>query len=325
MFKGVFIQKVNYYTKNKISFLFLVDFEQHNLEVFPLSELKNHNIFYAIDNRGNFPKTDVSDIDFDFKTKPLSYKQYSIEFNSIKEQIKKGNTYLLNLTFKNQIEFKNARVDLMRIIQKAKAPYKLFYKNKFISFSPETFIKIKKNKIFTYPMKGTVDASIDNAKKVLLSDIKETQEHNTIVDLMRNDLAIVASDIKITKFKYLDKINKQNGSIYQMSSEIQGELPNNWKDNLGELLLKLFPAGSISGAPKPKTIEIIKQTENYKRGFYTGVFGVFDGMNLDSAVLIRFIEKEKDAFYYKSGGGITYLSELNKEYHEIAQKIYIPI
>jgi para-aminobenzoate synthetase component 1 len=86
-----------------------------------------------------------------------------------------------------------------------------------------------------------------------------------------------------------------------------------------------LPAGSITGAPKAKTVEIIKQTENYTRGFYTGIFGYFDGVNLDSAVMIRFIENENGRLFFKSGGGITSMSEVQKEYEELIQKIYVPI
>jgi para-aminobenzoate synthetase component 1 len=94
---------------------------------------------------------------------------------------------------------------------------------------------------------------------------------------------------------------------------------------LGEIILKLLPAGSITGAPKPKTLEIINRGENYKRDFYTGIFGYFDGKNLDSAVMIRFIENKNGQLYFKSGGGITSMSDATKEYDELIQKIYVPI
>ena len=86
----------------------------------------------------------------------------------------------------------------------------------------------------------------------------------------------------------------------------------------------MLPAGSISGAPKTKTVSIIKEAENYERGFYTGVFGVFDGANIDSAVAIRFIEQKNGEFWYKSGGGITHQSNVKEEYIELLKKIYVP-
>ena len=94
---------------------------------------------------------------------------------------------------------------------------------------------------------------------------------------------------------------------------------------LGNLLVKLLPAGSVSGAPKPKTCAIIRHTEGEDRGFYTGVFGYFDGVNLDSGVMIRYIEQQHGTSFYRSGGGITTQSEAAKEYQELLDKIYVPV
>jgi para-aminobenzoate synthetase component 1 len=85
-----------------------------------------------------------------------------------------------------------------------------------------------------------------------------------------------------------------------------------------------LPAGSISGAPKPKTLEIIKKIEDYERGFYTGICGYFDGNALDTGVMIRFIEQEGDQLFFKSGGGITSFSDAKTEYQEMIDKIYLP-
>lgn len=315
-----FVHKVNDYTQKGIPFLFVIDFEKEKPFVCKLSELNDENIFYSIHGNGNMQGliSKIKNIDIN----PVSKAVYSKAFNQVKNQLLIGNSYLTNLTFPSKIQ---SSYSLKELIFGAKAPYKLFFKDQFISFSPETFIKIKENKIFTFPMKGTIDSSVKNAKEQILNDKKETYEHNTIVDLMRNDLAMVADNISIKRFRYIDKIKTQKGEILQVSSEIQGELPTNWKTNFGNLLLKLLPAGSISGAPKPKTIEIIQQAEQQKRGYYTGVFGVFDGENVDSAVLIRYIEKDGEQLVYRSGGGITSKSDVDFEYEELLQKVYLPI
>ncbi len=91
------------------------------------------------------------------------------------------------------------------------------------------------------------------------------------------------------------------------------------------MMFKLLPAGSISGAPKKKTVEIIQRVEQYDRGYYTGIFGYFDGTNLDSAVAIRYIEKDGEELVFKSGGGITFQSDWKKEYDEMLNKVYVPI
>jgi para-aminobenzoate synthetase component 1 len=87
----------------------------------------------------------------------------------------------------------------------------------------------------------------------------------------------------------------------------------------------LLPAGSISGAPKRKTVEIIRDAEGEPRGYFTGVFGIFDGINVDSGVMIRYIENTPNGFVYRSGGGITAQSDLVQEYQEAIDKVYAPV
>ncbi len=175
-------------------------------------------------------------------------------------------------------------------------------------------------------MKGTMDASIENAEEKLMTDIKEISEHNTIVDLIRNDLSIVAKNVEVERFRYIEKIsNPRKRTCYKPVLKLVEILPKNWNENIGEILFTLLPAGSISGAPKKKTIEIIKEAEGYDRGYFTGVFGYFDGSNFDSAVMIRFIENQNGKMVFKSGGGITYFSDCKQEYNELIDKVYVPI
>ena len=174
-------------------------------------------------------------------------------------------------------------------------------------------------------MKRTIDASLPDAKNKLLKSEKETAEHYTIVDLIRNDLSLVAKNVKVDRFRYIDTIKTHKGELLQISSEISGQLPLDFKEKLGDLIFSMLPAGSISGAPKPKTIEIIKEAEQYDRGYYTGIFGIFDGENIDSGVMIRYFEKTMDGFVFKSGGGITAKSNCEEEYQELIDKIYIPV
>jgi len=235
-----------------------------------------------------------------------------------------GNSYLLNLTFPTEIEINTRNTSLLNIFLSSQAPFKLYFKNQFITFSPERFIKIKDNLIKTYPMKGTIDAHILNAHSKILADEKEKAEHVMVVDLLRNDLSIVAKKVRVNKFRYIDKIEAGSKALLQVSSEISGILEKNWSERIGDILFSLLPAGSITGAPKRKTIEIINAVEGYKRGFFTGVFGYFDGKQLDSAVTIRFIERKGEKLIYKSGGGITIDSNVSSEYAEMLEKVYIP-
>jgi para-aminobenzoate synthetase component 1 len=238
------------------------------------------------------------------------------------EEIGMGNSYLLNLTCRTPVMVNES---LLSIYFYAKAKYKIFYKDQFVCFSPEPFIRIVGNSIYTFPMKGTCDPHLPGAKEKLLADHKEKSEHYTIVDLLRNDLSKVAASVSVEKFRFFEEIETLEGKLLQTSSKIRGKLPTGWQQSLGDIFDKLLPAGSICGAPKNKTIEIITRVENYDRGYYTGVAGFFSGEQLDSCVMIRFIEKENGQYFYKSGGGITSQSNCRMEYDEMIKKIYVPI
>ncbi len=260
--------------------------------------------------------------DFTFSKSPVDFITYKKALNEVLEEIRSGNTYLLNLTFRTPVE---SSFTLKEIFTYAKAKFKLYFKDEFICFSPERFVEIKENTIATYPMKGTIDANLPDAKESILADEKEMAEHVMIVDLMRNDLGIIGSNVKVEQFRYVEKIKAGKKELLQVSSKITATLPTDWKDNLGTLLSQILPAGSISGTPKKSTLNIINHIENFDRGFYTGVFGVFDGESLRSGVMIRFIEQENDQFFYKSGGGITIDSDAKSEYEELIDKIYLPL
>ena len=309
-------EKLNHYGSKKEPFFFVIDFDMKNYEVIPLSELPS-NITYEIDNKEKQQHKKTQ-----FQIEPIKFDKYKDKFDKVKNQILNGNTYLLNLTTQTTV---HTKVQLKDVYKLADAKFKLFYRDKFVCFSPERFVEIKKNKIFTYPMKGTIDASLKNAKENILENEKELAEHTMVVDLLRNDLAIVSSNVRVDKFRYIDKINAGQKELLQVSSKISGELKDNWQNKIGDILTSLLPAGSITGTPKKKTVEIIKEIENYEREFFTGVFGVFDGESLDSGVMIRFLEKTKDGkLIYKSGGGITCDSDLKSEYNEMIDKVYIP-
>lgn len=253
---------------------------------------------------------------------PGSFQEYEARFNRVQHHLGYGDSFLLNLTVKTPI---GLNCSLREVYNRAQARYKCWYQNEFIVFSPETFVQIRGNKIYAYPMKGTIDASLPSAAEQILNDPKEKAEHITIVDLIRNDLSQVATAVEVTRFRYVDEIKTNRARLLQVSSEITGRLPDDFHHQLGNLLVKLLPAGSVSGAPKAKTCTVIRATEGANRGFYTGVLGYFDGVNLDSGVMIRFIEYQDGRYYYRSGGGVTTQSEAAKEYQELLDKIYVPV
>ena len=313
-----------------------------------------------------------------WQIEPPHYEDYERSFNIVKSNIMAGNSYLTNLTCRVPV---SCNLSLEEIFHRAKGKYKLLLRKKrnqaedkvqqkkeeaqniaykkediieeisnpFVCFSPETFVKIKGGRIYSYPMKGTLDASLPNAEKLLMEDRKEAAEHATIVDLIRNDLSRVAENVRVDKYRYVDVLHTNKGDILQTSSEISGRLPEDYPHHLGEILDAQLPAGSITGAPKDKTMQIIHEAEGYDRGFYTGIMGIYNQGELNSAVMIRFIEeetssvdfeadgeknfkanegkkpKESRKLYFKAGGGITSKSDCRREYEEVIQKIYLPI
>lgn len=333
------ISKFNFFSAESTPFLFIIDFQGQNCVVEPLDRIDSKELKFWING-----STNVSNETLEFEADneevllekfPLDFSQYKKGFEYVQKNIFQGNSFLTNLTCETPISL---NISLSEVFIRGEAKYKLWWKDQFVCFSPEIFVQIDETgKISSYPMKGTIDASLPKAETTLLNDQKEFYEHTTIVDLIRNDLSSVAEKVWVEKFRYIDKIDTQDGSqLLQLSSQVSGLLPKDWREHLGDLMFRMLPAGSISGAPKAKTVEIIENAEKEtyirsdeeigKRDFYTGIFGIFDGKTLDAGVMIRFIEQKPDgSLTFKSGGGVTANSIAEKEYEEMIQKIYVPI
>jgi para-aminobenzoate synthetase component 1 len=311
---------INSLSQKSIPFLFVIDYHAQNGYVIKLDELDQE--FVRFELNGSATQMPDNHSHFHWEATPVAYDSFVGKFDEVVSQIKLGNSFLTNLTQPTSISTNLTLLDYYNLGQ---AKYKLWMKDQFVVLSPETFVKIEGGKISSFPMKGTIDASLPDAESIILNDPKEKAEHATIVDLIRNDLSLVASDVQVKRYRYVEKITTHQSSLLQVSSEITGTLPDDYLSQLGDILFSMLPAGSICGAPKQKTLEIIDKVEGYARGFYTGVCGCFDGQNLDSAVMIRFLEMVEGGLVYKSGGGITAQSEARKEYEELIQKIYVPV
>jgi len=303
-------------------FVFLISFSGEGNILLPLNEATSKGFLLAMPGKTSPESSALPPNPITFTKLPVDKERYKAAFSLVKDQILYGNSFLLNLTFPTLVK---CNYSLEDIFHASKAAFKLFLEDELVVFSPERFVKIEGNIISSNPMKGTIDANIPGAHVRLTSDPKEDAEHNTIVDLIRNDLSIIASDVKVRRFKYIDRIRTHQGELLQMSSEIAGTLPDGFASELGTRFFNLLPAGSICGAPKKRTIEIIRKAEAYERGYYTGVFGYWDGKSFDSAVAIRYMEKKDERLIFKSGGGITFQSSCEHEYNEMVNKVYVPI
>lgn len=317
------MRKMNKLGKARIPFLFVIDFEMRRPEVIPLNQVNPQAILFSIREQKNYTTIpSLTEKDIWWERLPVDFACYDASFNKVAAHLQAGNSFLVNLTFPTPVQ---TNLSLKDIFHLAEAKYKLWFNNQFVVFSPETFVQIINGEIASFPMKGTIDKSVPDAQNKVLNNLKETAEHVTIVDLIRNDLSRFASNVNVTRFRYIDEIDTIGKTLLQVSSEIKGQLPVHYHEMIGDILFSMLPAGSVSGAPKQKTLEIIREAEIYDRGYYTGIFGIFDGNNLDSAVMIRFVEQEGNQLIYKSGGGITANSDAASEYQEMIDKVYVPI
>ena len=317
------IDVINKLTNQSIPFIVLIDFMAKRSLVISKSQFNRAPLRISFPEYSlNHRQKELGTLKLRLIKYPVPFKDYLESFNRIMDRIKKGNSFLANLTFQTPISL---NLTLEEIFQYSKSKYKVLFSEKFVAASPEPFIKIRKGKIYTYPMKGTINARIPRAQQILQDDKKENSEHITIVDLLRNDLSRVADKVCVEKYKYFETIETQDKKIIQMSSCISGELSDDYMSKIGDIIYAMLPAGSITGAPKSETINMISEIENHERDFYTGICGYFDGESFDSCVLIRFVEKKGEKYFYRSGGGITYQSNAKKEYQEMIDKIYVPV
>ncbi len=316
-----FRQLLNRYGRTQTPFVFIVDYKGKKPRVWRLDELDRRVLRFHFNHFSSENPLKPLPEEIYFHKSPLSFEAYEEGFTTVIRSIRAGDSFLVNYSKPTPIE---TNLTLEEIYERSNAPYRFWLKDQFVCFSPELFVTVEGNRISSYPMKGTLDASIPNAAQLLLDNPKEMAEHATIVDLIRNDLSRVARKVWVERYRYLETIETYRSRLLQVSSEIAGLLPDHFNGAYGDLLYQLLPAGSVTGAPKPSTLQIIEKAEGYERGYYTGVMGCFDGRRFTSAVMIRYIENTGKQLVFKSGGGITFQSDARSEYRELVEKVYLP-
>lgn len=276
---------------------------------------------YSHQNFTNEKKYSISNL-----VSSLSYEDYEKKIDKIKHYIKNGYTYQTNFTFKIFFEFRGDPFSLFLDLRKKQTvKYGRFvkYKDFFIlSVSPELFFRVKDKFITTKPMKGTIrrgrfiEEDYKLSKKLFLSE-KNRAENLMIVDLLRNDLGVI-SEFGTVAVEKMFEIEKYE-TVFQMTSTIKGKLKENI--TFKEIIEGIFPGGSITGAPKKKTMEIIKETETDTREIYTGTIGYttpdgYSEFNIAIRTPVIFGEKGEIGI----GSGITWYSATKNEYEECILK-----
>lgn len=316
-------ERINWLARAGREFVFIINYAQTQAYIKEVCDIDSDELLVSFPHFSNVPPgLRPSALPLEWRAVVPDRAAYGRSIQLVKRNIRAGNSYLTNLTCKMPV---TTNIGLRELFLRSEARYRCWLRDRFVCFSPETFVTIDGGTISSFPMKGTCDASLPDAEATLMANAKEAAEHATIVDLIRNDLSQVADEVRVSRYRYVDWLHTSHGPLLQTSSEITGELTPHYRQHLGNLLFKLLPAGSITGAPKPMTMQIISEAEGYDRGFYTGIMGHYAAGWVDSAVMIRFVDQEDGLLYYKAGGGITAYSNDDDEYQEVIQKVYVPI
>ena len=248
------------------------------------------------------------------------FKEY---VTKAKSHCKRGDVFQLVLSRQFQQKFKGDEFNVYRALRSINPSPYLFYFDygsfKLMGSSPEAQIKINDGKATINPIAGTFRRTGDIAQdiklgKLLSEDEKETAEHVMLVDLARNDLSKHASNVNVEVFKEVQLFSH----VIHLVSTVQGDIKGSPMTIVGDT----FPAGTLSGAPKYKAMELIDRYENQSRGFYGGAVGIIglDG-SINLAIAIRSFVSKKNTLYYQAGAGIVIHSNEEKELQEVTNKL----
>ena len=253
-------------------------------------------------------------------------KEYLQSVNEVRDYIKEGHIYIMNLTQRFTCECSRDPYEVYRDLRHINpAPFAAYMNLEgfsILSSSPERFLRKKNQKLETRPIKGTrprgKTKEEDKANiEELMNSEKDKSELLMIVDLERNDLSRVCKPftVKVPELFALESY----ATVHHLVSTVEGEVKE--ENDTVDLIEACFPGGSITGAPKIRSMEIIEELERTRRNIYTGSIGYigFDG-EMDLNIVIRTIHMEKGKAYFGVGGGITWESECNFEYEETLHK-----
>lgn len=257
----------------------------------------------------------------------ISKEQFIEKVNKAKDYILEGDIFQVVPSQRMTAEIEGSAFSYYRKLRiKNQSPYMYFFDfddYAVLGSSPESLIKAVDGKVITNPIAGTRPrgATLEediNLEKELLLDEKELAEHKMLVDLARNDVGKVSEFGSISVDKYI-KVEKYK-HVMHLVSEVSGDLKEDFK--CVDALVSCLPAGTVSGAPKIRAMQIINELEGTKRGVYSGAVGYFSkNGNMDFALAIRtMVIKDKKA-YIQAGAGIVHDSVPEKEYEETIHKL----
>ncbi|MDT8334911.1 MAG: aminodeoxychorismate synthase component I [Desulfurivibrionaceae bacterium] len=256
----------------------------------------------------------------------LTREDYLAKIARIKRYIEAGDTYQVNYTLKLLFDFEGSDISFYKTLRRNQSvSYGAFLKDggqRTLSFSPELFFRKRGDECMVRPMKGTMHRAVDLAEDAevrasLAADIKNRSENVMIVDLLRNDLGRLCVMGEVETVSLFDVETYE--TLHQMTSSIRGRLRP--EVGVGELFRAIFPCGSVTGAPKIRTMEIISELEETPRGIYTGGIGFFSPAgDVVFNVPIRTVVLDENRGEMGIGSGIVYDSDPEKEWEECCLK-----
>lgn len=258
----------------------------------------------------------------------LSEKEYQDAITRIKEYIAAGDTYQVNFTFKLKFQWPYSPTDLYcRLRDNQRVGYAALLSlpdHAILSFSPELFFRRDENRITLKPMKGTAKrgrtlAEDEHQQEWLKNSAKNRAENLMIVDLLRNDVGRIAQTgaVHVPRFFEIERYETVQQATSTITAELKPEI------TVPELMRCLFPSGSITGAPKIRTMQIIHELEKEPRGIYTGSLGFFSPQRravFNVAIRTVKLDKQTGAAEMGIGSGVVWDSDSNAEYHECLLK-----
>jgi len=271
-------------------------------------------------------KNELQSLTFSEPKLNITKEKFEKAVTKAKEYINSGDIFQVVLSKRYEFTIKGNLLAFYNCLRQINpSPYMYFLKNgekQIIGSSPEMLVRVDRRMIKTFPIAGTRPCT-DNSKKnsqlakELLADPKERAEHVMLVDLARNDIGRIAKfgSVRVPEFMTVHKYSH----VQHIVSQVSGELSNNYESY--DALRAVFPAGTVSGAPKIRAMEIIDELEPTRRGPYAGAVGYFSyNGNSDFAITIRTLFANKNKAYIQVGAGIVADSIPEREWFETNHK-----
>jgi len=316
----------------------VIAFDNYKQKIILLANIKTENIEAEYENgktqleklkdlikNGQHENTAKANVKSDFKAL-FTKEEYCQMVEKGKYHIKEGDIFQVVLSNRFEADFEGSIFDTYRVLRTINpSPYMFYFSGSNLEIagaSPETLVKLHNGRLFTFPLAGTRPRGATEEEdlaleKELLADEKELSEHNMLVDLGRNDLGKISKFGTVVVEKYMSILRFSH--VMHIGSTVSGEIRDD-KNGL-DAIDAVLPAGTLSGAPKIRAMQIINEQEKSKRGIYGGAIGYLDFTgNMDTCIAIRIVYRRNNKVFIRSGAGIVADSKPESEYQECVNK-----